>query len=259
MASWLEKLFREHGVFKVPESARNLPTCRIRPYLKTDLEACERIYQLNEGGNFSGGIDNFRKTLDDGQSFYLVCEEDGVIRSLGGMCVYLHENGEFTNLFYGLVHPDHHRRGFGTAMLLTRLSLLPPPRDEWQIMMYSVADSFHRKFGFHPVNEAHDEHHNRMAHLLVHLSQIDIQRARAPLQAAGIRVECPPYSIPRHRPAPPVAEPDELSSEGPHIPPVPSLVNKTVSLAQAVFITVAAFCIFVVLAGICYWYYRYGP
>lgn len=259
MASWLEKLFREHGELKIPGSARNLPTCRIRPFLETDLEACERIYQLNEGESFSGGLDDFRKTLDDGQSFYLVCEENGVIRAVGGMCVYLHENGEFANLFYGLVHPDHHRRGFGTAMLFARLSLLPPPRDEWQIGMYSVADSFHRRFGFHPVDVAHDEHQNRMVHLQLHISQIGILRSRAVLQAAGIKVECAGYRIPRHSPAAAAAEKDGHPPAGDHIPQVPSLANMTVTLAQAVVITVGAFCTFVIIAAACYWYYRFGP
>jgi predicted N-acetyltransferase YhbS len=244
MASWLEKLFREHGVFKLPRSTRNLRACRIRPMLEADMESCVRIYQLNDGGNFCGGLDKFRTSREKGSSLYLVCEEDGEIRAMGGMNICYTGNDEIVNLFFGMVHPDHHHRGFGTAIVLARLSMLPAPRDEWQVRMHSVADGFHRKFGFHPYEVVHDENGNRIVSLMLYLSFNKIARSRVVLAAAHVWVEYAGCGIPAFivqafpaEPAPP-APPD--------IPPPyqkPSLARLELNWAQAIFITTVAFMI----------------
>ncbi|RYD19710.1 MAG: GNAT family N-acetyltransferase [Verrucomicrobiaceae bacterium] len=254
MASWLEKLFREHGVFKFPRSTRNLPVCRIRPLRGEDVEACILIYQLNEGGNFSGGLDSFRRTLEEGHSLYLVCEENGEIRAMGGMNIRYCGNDEMVELFFGMVHPDHHHRGFGTAIVLARLCILPAPRDEWQVRMHSVADGFHRKFGFHPYEVVSDENGNRIVRLQLYLSLKGIARCRVVLASAHILVDCAGCGIP----AAIVAAPPEGNPLGTAaIPPPPSWANKQVNLAQAAFITIVVFCTFVVIVGICVWYFKF--
>lgn len=251
MASWLEKLFREDGVFKFPRSARNLPACRIRPMQEADVAACVRIYQLNEGGNFSGGLDSFRKSLEPGGSLYLVCEEDGEIRAMGGMKICYTGNDEIVELFFGMVHPDHHHRGFGTAIVLARLSVLPAPRDEWQVRMHSVADGFHRKFGFHPYEVVHDEVGNRIVSLMLYLSSNGIARSRVVLTAAHVRVECAGCGIPVFIVAAFSGEP--ATNPAPDVPPPyhkPSLARMEVNLAQAVFITTVAFIVVFTALGL---------
>ncbi|RYD27392.1 MAG: N-acetyltransferase [Verrucomicrobiaceae bacterium] len=248
MAGWFEKLFREHGVFKVPGNARDLPACRIRPYREDDREACTRIYQLNEGGNFRGGLDAFLNTLEHGHSLYLVCEEAGEVRAMGSMNIRNIYGEEFVDFFYGMVHPDHQRRGFGTAMVLARLSVLPPPRDEWRIRMHSVADPFHRKFGFHPVEVVRDDEQNRIVTLLLYVSAMETKRSRALLQAAGIPVECDGCGIPVHTYTVAGGEP---APDDPR-PEADSTIVPTRKAAITLVLWTAA------AAGVVFWCYKFG-
>jgi len=51
---------------------------------------------------------------------------------------------------YGIIHPDFQRCGFGTVLLLSRLSALPEPLDCWIISLTTAGPSasFYQRFGF---------------------------------------------------------------------------------------------------------------
>jgi ribosomal protein S18 acetylase RimI-like enzyme len=155
----LRYFFREAGYFAIPPR-RRLPKCRIRPFAAEDISACEEIYRLNEPCHFPAGYaDEFSEWLAGGRSTVLLCEVDGGIVGLGGIRLQRQDGVEFARLSYGMIHPAHHQRGYGTALLLARLAALPEPDAAWNafIMTNGSADSFYERFGFIHVGPSVDE------------------------------------------------------------------------------------------------------
>lgn len=110
------------------------------------------IYSQNEPGRFPQGFDKeFQQTLDGTDYLKLVlCLED---RPVAIGCV-----GEFKGMFgarnvwliFGMVHPDFHGQGLGSALLLARLAALSEPANSTNVLLSPVARSreFFKRFGF---------------------------------------------------------------------------------------------------------------
>ena len=152
MIQWLRLQFlRCFDRFHFPRSGISLPACKIRPMHADDLADCEALYRLNEPGRFPDGhFQGFSKWLRGNSSLVLVVEVSGQIRGIGGLHKIMHPEMKIAQLGFGMVHPDFHRKGFGTALLLARLSILPVPDEEWIISISTVGGShtFYKRFGF---------------------------------------------------------------------------------------------------------------
>jgi len=125
MIEWLKRLLREADRFEMPPRVRRLPTCRFRPLDPTEFEACAELYRLNEPARFPAGhFDHFLEWLRSGRSLVLVCEAAGEIRGFGGISMHRRPASESAALAFGMVHPAHHRMGYGTV---TTTSDAPKP------------------------------------------------------------------------------------------------------------------------------------
>jgi ribosomal protein S18 acetylase RimI-like enzyme len=98
----------------------------IRPYQSSDFAACRALYERNEPGRFPpGGLAAYEDSLQRRSSLYLVVEHEGRIVGCGGVGIQSHGQHRIAHLCYGLIDPTYHRQGFGSILLLSRLSILP--------------------------------------------------------------------------------------------------------------------------------------
>jgi len=137
--------------FRIRGNLQSLPTCHIRLLTERDHETCKAIYQANETDHFPLGYDGlFSESLTNGKSLVLVIESEGQVVAFGGISAIQRKWLNLASLTFGMVHPDHHRRGFGTILLFARLSLLPRTRLPWQVILSPglTSGSFYSQFGF---------------------------------------------------------------------------------------------------------------
>jgi GNAT superfamily N-acetyltransferase len=121
--------------FRLPK--RTLPTVSIRPFKQADLEICCDIYKLNAPGLFPEGYyDIFRGAITSPNTLFLVVENEGTVLGLAGISLSLLETYQEAKLSYGMIHPDAHRKGIGTALLLARISALPEPDKPYVLLCH---------------------------------------------------------------------------------------------------------------------------
>lgn len=92
----------------------------------------------------------FVQWLTSGTSLVVVIETDGRVVAFGGINAMQRRWLNLASLTFGMVHPDHHRKGFGTILLFARLALLPRTRLPWQVMLSPglTSESFYSQFRF---------------------------------------------------------------------------------------------------------------
>ncbi|HSI11437.1 MAG TPA: GNAT family N-acetyltransferase [Chthoniobacter sp.] len=150
MFGWLRRLFSTSKVaddLALHPADGHIKPLRIRSYTPNDFAACREFYVLNEPGRFPEGVlPEFEKSLQSERSIYLVAEKDGVLCGCGGV-VIIEQHGRAA-LCFGLVHPEYHKQGIGTALLLARIAILP--EDQWFVTLSPVpaSRSFYERFNF---------------------------------------------------------------------------------------------------------------
>jgi len=149
VSRWVE---RPRTPFVQPSRPADLPACVIRELTARDLAACEEIYRLNEPDRFPEGVrEHFGGFIRDRQkALFLVAEAEGEVCGFGGIAMRREGKLEIAHLVFGMVHPSRQRRGFGTALLLARMAVLPVPRRWWTVLLMPVggSESFYARFGF---------------------------------------------------------------------------------------------------------------
>jgi hypothetical protein len=91
-----------------------------------------------------------RRHLTDADYLKIVlCHQDLPV-AIGGIGLAPFLVSHCARLVFGLVSPAWHGRGLGTALLLSRISLLPEPKPSTRLFMTNVAKTkaFFRRFGF---------------------------------------------------------------------------------------------------------------
>ena len=120
----------------------------VREYTTDDKEACLAIYRSNEDLLPPDLIESYADWLDMGTSYMLVVEREGRIVACGGLEIDGDKNSNQMNC--GLVLREHHRKGLGTLLTLTRLALVPPDHDPAFVGMETSVQTepFYQRFGF---------------------------------------------------------------------------------------------------------------
>ena len=137
--------------FRIRDDLESLSTCHIRLLTERDYGSCKAIYQANEAGHFPAGYDGlFYEWLTSGKSLVVVIETEGGVVAFGGINAMQRKWLNLASLTFGMVHPDHHRKGFGTILLFARLVLLPRTLLPWQVLLSPglTSGSFYSQFGF---------------------------------------------------------------------------------------------------------------
>lgn len=122
------------------------------------MDACLGIYKDNAPGRFPDGyLGEFETALQSPSNLYLVVESANRVVGVGGITRV--PDYQFVGLQFGMIHPEFHRRGFGSALLLARLSCLPAP-DPWQyVYLTAVGHSagYYTRFGFEYCGRSTDQ------------------------------------------------------------------------------------------------------
>jgi N-acetylglutamate synthase-like GNAT family acetyltransferase len=150
VGAWLKRTFRGRGRFDPTVGQLGIQSCTVRPFSKQDLDACRNLYELNEPGRFPPGyLQTFTESLESPAQLFLVAELHGQIAAVGGL-YRTPESPQGCSLAFGMVHPNLHRRGLGTTLLLARLAVLARPAGVWWAFLSSAGGSatFFERFGF---------------------------------------------------------------------------------------------------------------
>ena len=118
---------------------------------EADFEACDRIYRLNQLEHLpAGGFERFQKYVRARMAEFVVIEVGGAVRGFGGIVVPKSDPVKIATLVFGMIHPDDHRKGYGTTLLLARLASLPKPTSYCTVVLYATDRSrtFYDRFGF---------------------------------------------------------------------------------------------------------------
>ncbi len=121
--------------------------CHIRKATSADHSRLEEIYLGHEGISLPAGyFDEFRETLRDDDVTFLVAEAADEVVGGGGVL----EDPGGISLVFGVVAPESCRRGYGTDLLLARLSLVPAPPEGIHVSVNVTEWSadFFRRLGF---------------------------------------------------------------------------------------------------------------
>ena len=146
----LMRRFRGVGRLDPTVGMLAIPSSTVRAFSKQDLEVCRNLYVLNEPDRFPPGyLQTFTESLESPAQLFLVVELHGQIAAVGGIC-RTPESPQGCSLLFGMVHPDLHRRGLGTTLLLARLAVLERPAGVWWAFLSSAGGSstFFERFGF---------------------------------------------------------------------------------------------------------------
>jgi GNAT superfamily N-acetyltransferase len=133
---------------------------KIRAYQPSDHSRCAEIFLANEDRGFVPPeyLAEFEEFLEDERILKLVLEVSDAIVGIGGIQYWMTWNRAF--LSFGLIHPDFHRRGLGSILLLSRLVLLELTDQPLAVLLQATDHSrpFFEKVGFGSVPAGQDAH-----------------------------------------------------------------------------------------------------
>jgi ribosomal protein S18 acetylase RimI-like enzyme len=129
----------------------------IREYTPEDLDACLSIYTSNQDV-LPDPPEVLAEFLEQGTSWFLVAELEGRVVACGGLEISGDSNA--AHLVFGIVERQQQRRGIGTLMTLTRLSLVPDdePTALVTLQAHVATEAFYKRFGFERVRP-HERRH----------------------------------------------------------------------------------------------------
>lgn len=168
------------------EFERYIRPLHFRLYSPADFDTCVTLYASNEPDRVPEGYQpHLEQWLTDGQTLILIAESDGVPVAFGG--VAYQNSYDVAALSFGIVHSQHHRRGFGTTLLTARLALLEPDSYGCTVGMEvtSASFSFHRRFGFQGYSVSRDERGYCFGSFSRAVTPADVTRCRQILATAG--------------------------------------------------------------------------
>ncbi len=155
----------------------------IREYSESDLEDCLTIYRANREAGFipQGYEQEFVETLKNKASLTLVIEVDGELLGCGSVAYLNQEGSYFANLSFGLIHPDHHRRKYGSILLVARLALLTENEGRSLAYLSAIKSSvgfYSGVVGFSEYDRTEDEFGNHFYELCLELGPVRLRDAQ---------------------------------------------------------------------------------
>jgi predicted N-acetyltransferase YhbS len=187
MLDRLRDLLLPSGHFRIARPARGFPDCHIRSVRATDFDRCEEIYRANEKAHFPAGyFPRFSSWLRDQPALILVAEKEATVNAVCGISAQEQEGHHVAVLSFGMVDPTLHGRGYGTALLLTRLSLLRTAKPQTFVMLSTTGGSerFYKRFGFKFIRALQPTPTYREDHYFAWVTSRDRARCAALLHGA---------------------------------------------------------------------------
>ena len=135
-----------------------------REYAPEDLEACLGIYRSNQEF-LPDPPEKFADFLEQGTSWLLIGEVDGQVVACGGLEILGDTNS--ATLLFNLVAPQYQRRGIGSLLTLTELTLAPEDHPTALVVLESPVrvESFYHRFGFERMRPNERSHAGEIRHM----------------------------------------------------------------------------------------------
>lgn len=195
------KRFRASNKFDPERAAGRMPAVTIRRLRKEDVPACHAIYKGNEEGRFPAGyFEKFEADLENDSYLWLVAEDAGEVVAVGGVCIHEHTpKVSFGFLTFGMVAPERHRQGIGSAILLARLAALSAPDDVLAVGMTATPATleFYQRFGFKFAGRAPEDDGNTFDMYYTMVSRATWEACRALLRSSGIEYDPDALVVPK--------------------------------------------------------------
>jgi ribosomal protein S18 acetylase RimI-like enzyme len=125
-----------------------------RPYTPADRDACLSVFDSNAARFFSpGDRAEFAQFLEAPPGFYgILCDDAGVVVGCGGIAS-AKDDPQVAALTWGMVHADHHGRGWGRFLTHARLRRLAEMPDVQRVVLHTSQETagFYRTLGFREV------------------------------------------------------------------------------------------------------------
>lgn len=177
--------------------------CHIRLVGESDYPRLEEIYLAHEGETLPFGyFEHFREAIRSDTVIYLVAEVDGQVVGGGGVSDYF--PGSRAALTFGIVAQNECRKGYGTAIMLARLTLVDPGLQGCQIGLEATEWSadFFTRLGFKWHNHDQDDAGNHFFHGTHMVYPGDRRTFQRILDAGGVTLDgIPEFLIePNHPP-----------------------------------------------------------
>jgi len=132
----------------IPVPQFNATDVTLRMMEPGDIPALREIYYSNVPDFLPEERSIFEANLNENSQNYFVIEENGKLVAGGGINLGL--DGSQCVLYMGVVHREHHRKGFGTLLMLARLSWTDGDSAEVWVMTHEKVRPFYERFGFEP-------------------------------------------------------------------------------------------------------------
>lgn len=186
----------------LPHLQSKLVPCVIREYRHDDREACLEVYRSNTPDLLPGEVlPHFEKFLETGTSYVLVVESEGLIVGTGSLA--LQGDSNHALLLYGVIHREHHGKGFGSSLLAARLSLVDS--DAWPVGVLMetspLTGNFFAQYGF-SLLQTHKGYglgaeggKVPFGQWRLMLQKTDVEALRTALAASGVEIQLDEVSL----------------------------------------------------------------
>lgn len=167
----------------------NLASCHIREVNQDDYPILEKIYSAQASETLPDGyFEEFREAIRCSFVLYLVAEFEG--RIVGGGGIQYLQSKSSACLTFGIVAREYQRRGLGTSILLTRLSLLEPDDAGCEVTLTATKWSapFFRRIGFGMPYESVDELGQTLLHGYLRMFPAHVEQMKRIVREAGVRI-----------------------------------------------------------------------
>jgi len=166
--------------------------CHFREYEPRDRDACVGIFHSNEPDFLKPeDFPAFEALLDEGTSYFLVLEHEGLVVGCGGL--ELRGEGDIATLLFGMIHRDFRGRGFGSSLLAVRLALLAPGGDTMAVSLETgtVAAAFFGSYDFElvSVGQHGKESEAEIGRLGLSIPALWLEEIGTLVEEAGITIE----------------------------------------------------------------------
>ena len=192
--------FRASNRFAPARAAGRMPAVTIRRLRDEDVPACHAIYKANEVGRFPDGyFERFEADLRNDGYLWLVVEDSDEVVAVGGVCLHEHPpRGSFGFITFGMVKPDRHGQGIGSALLLARLAAFSAPIDVFGVGMTATPATveFYKRYGFRFAGRAPEEDGIELETYYTLISRATWEATRVLLQSSGIDYDPDPLVVP---------------------------------------------------------------
>lgn len=173
---------------------RDFPPANIRYYRDGDFSRCRQIFIANgQAGIPQECLSIYEDQLKRKESAIIVIESEGKLIGSGGVQINQYTDSLFAIIIsFGLIDPVWQRKGFGALLLASRIAMLDPDKQMWNVFMTSAGngtEGLYLKAGFRHIEKSVVEGFGLLDHYQVNVPSYDIKVIREILLNSNVSID----------------------------------------------------------------------